>query len=557
MSVESDRLAQDFIENETQFHLGFLPTEQSNPESATLEADFVDDAARGVRTLQKIDRNVLRMARQVLQSAGFAALCRAMSETLAAGGRIVFSGCGATGRLSILLDGMWRRACAENPAELGRYADSTASIMTGGDFALVRSVEFFEDYAAFGRRQVAELVPAAGPSDMLVAITEGGETSSVLGTVEEALRRGLKTFLLFNNPAKLLCEKLERSRRAIEDPRVTVLDLCCGPMALAGSTRMQATTSEQLIAGAALETALCGVLGISAPDYAAEFARLLDALERPGNVAAIASYLNFEADTYRNKGKITYYTDRYLLDVFTDTTERSPTFMLPPFRRRDDSAAPASWAFVKHPRCATADAWREILHRPLNCLEWTPADYAAMGAAAAIQKNPPRIGRADLLAFEIGCEPVPERKCNAADSAVAIRVGGEPPVTLDPGFPVRRVLAVGVPAGTGGDWQIELPAFGGPLELLNHLAVKLVLNTVSTGTMAVLGRISGNWMSWVDLSNKKLIDRGARLLAELGPLPYDDACRALLTAREECERSARPGEERVCVVQCALRKLRR
>jgi hypothetical protein len=32
--------ARNFIENEKQFHLGFLPTEQSNPITATLEDDF-------------------------------------------------------------------------------------------------------------------------------------------------------------------------------------------------------------------------------------------------------------------------------------------------------------------------------------------------------------------------------------------------------------------------------------------------------------------------------------------------------------------------------------
>ncbi|MDZ7634546.1 MAG: hypothetical protein U5L72_08965 [Bacteroidales bacterium] len=109
---------------------------------------------------------------------------------------------------------------------------------------------YFEDYEEFGRQQVRELDVTAG--DMLVAITEGGETSSVLGTLAEAADRGAAVFLLFNNPSDILCKYIERSRKAIEDPRVTVLDLFCGPMAIAGSTRMQATTSEQLIAGAAL-----------------------------------------------------------------------------------------------------------------------------------------------------------------------------------------------------------------------------------------------------------------------------------------------------------------
>ena len=62
---------------------------------------------------------------------------------------------------------------------------------------MVRSVEYFEDYQEFGKQQVRELEMTNG--DMLIAITEGGETSSVLGTVEEAADQGAKVFLLFNN----------------------------------------------------------------------------------------------------------------------------------------------------------------------------------------------------------------------------------------------------------------------------------------------------------------------------------------------------------------------
>ncbi len=63
--------------------------------------------------------------------------------------------------------------------------------------------------------------------------------------------------------------------------------------------------------------------------------------------------------------------------------------------------------------------------------------------------------------------------------------------------------------------------------------MKLVLNTLSTATMARLGRVSGNWMICVETSNKKLIDRGTRLIAELAGMSYDDACRLLHETMEE------------------------
>ena len=192
MDEKIRRQADQFINEESQFHLGFLPTEQSNPLTRGLEDDFRRSPLAGVRTLQRVDREVLAMAQRVLAAAPYARLVDCGERTIRDGGRIIFSGCGATGRLSILLEGMWRDCCAKDGAATP-YADQVESIMTGGDYALVRSVEFFEDYAAFGRRQVQD----AGMSskDMLVAITEGGETSSVLGTVDEALARGAAVFL--------------------------------------------------------------------------------------------------------------------------------------------------------------------------------------------------------------------------------------------------------------------------------------------------------------------------------------------------------------------------
>ncbi|MDD5484401.1 MAG: sugar phosphate isomerase, partial [Kiritimatiellae bacterium] len=400
MSNDYRNKAAAFAAGEKAFRLGFLPTEQSNPLTRGLDRIMAADTPAGVRILQRVDREVLAMARKVLAGTGFKALIEAGTAAIVNGHKIIFSGCGATGRLSILLEAMWRRFLIdlqtrqpETRPWASELENAVESIMTGGDYALIRAVEFFEDYAEFGRQQVREAQMTAG--DILVAITEGGETSSVLGTVSEAARRGARVFLLFNNPAELLRTHLERSREAIENPAVTVLDLHCGPMAIAGSTRMQATTSEQLIAGAALELILGNVLqarerqaapaGYRRPaDYAADFAALLNELEAEAAVKALAGYIDFETDIYFHNGLVTYLADDYLLDIFTDTTERSPTFMLPPFRKRGDEISPCSWAFVKHPSLATPEAWQHCLSRPPRCLNWTAGDYRRLGAGAAI-----------------------------------------------------------------------------------------------------------------------------------------------------------------------------
>ena len=546
--TEFERQADDFITNEQQFHLGFLPTEQSNPLTRSMEKDFKSSTVAGVRTLQRADRPVLEMAKRVWRSPEFAKLVADGISTVANGGRIVFSGCGATGRLSILLESMWRQACAEVPGMTER-ADAVESIMTGGDYALVRSVEFFEDYASFGRRQIAEAEFTS--RDMLVAITEGGETSSVLGTAAEALDRGGKVFLLFNNPAKLLCEHLERSRKIIEDPRVCVLDLYCGPMALAGSTRMQATTSEQLIAGSALEKIFHHFAGLPEVDYERGFEKLLSELEISAD--GIADYIDFEAEVYSCGGRVTYFADAFMLDIFTDTTERSPTFMLPPFKRNDDAVSPEPWAFVKNPLFDTAAVWQRNFRRAPRCLAWTPADYAAMGAAQKIQENPPHISRPDFFAIEVGNAPCPGRWATGRDAAVL--VGFEISPELEAAFaPFAKLASRTERLVIGEDGNIKLSSRGGALDVMRHMAIKLVLNTVSTGTMVKLGRVSGNWMSWVDCTNKKLLDRGTRLLVELAGCDYRTACTALFAAMaEQC--GASTAKEKRSPVQLALEKL--
>ena len=554
MSWESDRQAREFLENEKQFHLGFLPTEQSSPLTRGLDKEFAKSSRDGVKNLQSVDRNVLAMAKKMFASDSFRKLTEDGLSVIRNGGRIVFSGCGATGRLSILLECMWRRCCAEEPAA-AKYADQVLSIMTGGDYALVRSVEFFEDYQSFGRRQVQELGLKEG--DMLVAITEGGETSSVLGTVFESAERGLKVFLLFNNPADLLAERLERSAKAIRDPRVCVLDLSCGPMALAGSTRMQATTSEQLLAGGALESIMDTLLGRPRRDYASEFELLLDRLESEESRTGMASYIDFEAEIYRKHGLVTYFSGEYLLDIFTDTTERSPTFMLPPFRKKDDTVSPRPWAFVKNPLLSTEEVWKTAMNRPLRCLEWSLKDYEAMGAPDSVRTNPPAIGTAEVLKFEVGRENPEDRAVTGGDAAVLVTAGSADDAKVADAFrkigapfALRKTLVIGPGEG---DFRIPVRTGSGSLRLMTHMAVKLILNTVSTGVMTVLGRVTGNWMSWVDVSNKKLIDRAIRLIAEIGGLSYEESCRRLFAGIEETAKMRKASDEKISIVQYVLK----
>jgi N-acetylmuramic acid 6-phosphate etherase len=533
--TESAKLkAKNFIENETQFQLGFLPTEQSNPITATLEDDFKRSTIAGIQCLQRGDRQMPITMRHVFASDKFTKLVDAIVDSVTGvKGRVIFSGCGATGRLSILLESMWRdffyrRANELTPEELA-LADRSASIMTGGDFALIRSVEFFEDYAEGGRRQAKAL--QVGEGDTFVAITEGGETSSVLGTLKYAAEQGAKCFLVFNNPAYLLRNHLDRCREAIDNKAVTVIDLYCGSMSVAGSTRMQATSSEQLLCSCALEAALCRVLprfaSETAKDYTIAFEALLSGLESDAGRLAIAKQIELEKGVYESGGRITYVADKCMLDLFTDNTERAPTFMIPPLRSSREKSFSQSWAFVKNPLHPTEQCWHEMMRRTPRCLEFTSEDARSLNMPQSFIDNPPLIKYSDLITYMIGNEPSPER-IEGYERAVAVilRVPGESSDFVE----AADRLASAWPEKA--EFSFPFPIADSPLEIWKHLAVKLAFNCLSTGTMATIGRISGNWMSWVSMSNKKLIDRCIRLLVELGKVDYKTATETVFAAQE-------------------------
>ena len=560
--------ARDFIDNEKQFHLGFLPTEQSNPITATLEDDFKRSTIAGVQCLQRADRQIPITLRHVFAGEKFEKMVSSMTETLQAPkGRIVFSGCGATGRLAILLESMWRdffhrRAAELTPAERA-LAERSASIMTGGDFALIKSVESFEDSMPGGERQAAAL--NIGEGDTFVAITEGGETSSVLGTLRYAAAHGAKCFLVFNNPAGILRARLDRSREAIDNPKVTVLDIYCGSMALAGSTRMQATSSEQLLCSCALEAALVRMMPRfakeTAKDYTVAFEKLLAGLESPGGRAGLVKAIEFEKGVYEKHGRITYLADKCMLDLFTDNTERSPTFMLPPLRSRRDRNLAQSWAFVKNPLHPTVECWNEMMRRHPRCLEFTSEDARSLKMPQRFIDSPPLIKYSDLITYMIGSEPAPERIEGYARAAAVLLTVGDKPADymaaanrLAADWPERLEFHIG-PQATDGIW-VKMDIADSPLEIWKHLAVKLAFNCLSTGTMASMGRVAGNWMSWVSISNKKLIDRGIRLLVELGGVSYEEAAQRIFAAEEWVASQDWTGKEEPCAVQVALARLR-
>ena len=73
--------------------------------------------------------------------------------------------------------------------------------------------------------------------------------------------------------------------------------------------------------------------------------------------------------------------------------------------------------------------------------------------------------------------------------------------------------------------------------------------------MVRLDRVIGNAMVWLSPSNKKLIDRGTRLIAQQTGCPYERACEALFESIEQVSRTAQEGKEPPSPVALAIERI--
>ncbi len=570
MITPKDKAGQ-FLRDERAFRLGTLQTEAAHPKTRKLSQTLAVDVPQGIRMLQSVDLDIVNALERLFAQRSYTELVTTLVRVLQQGGRVFFTGCGATGRLSILLEAAWREFWQGHSDRTRRAAweDRCISVMAGGDYALIKSVEGFEDFPAFGRRQLREAGVRVG--DVVVAITEGGETPFVIGTAWEGLDAGAHVFFVYNNPTALLHEQVRRSREVLDEPRIHKLDLSTGPMAITGSTRMQATTAELLVVGRALEQALetitapCPRAATPSQDVSqTRFRDLMADLMQAPVVTSLARATVFEAALYRRGGLLTYGAEWGLLDILTDTTERSPTFMVPAFRPWGDETSAPPWASVKHPTCDTVPAWESLLKRAPRGLTWEAAVYRELQAPEPLPSHAPDLSNRALYRFRIGNELDVSRTEPPHTAYVTVNCGTTVPDWLhapqrpaEPGYAQRAGLLVGC-AGSNLDsetvfhFPCRLPE--SPLHLWRHLALKLVLNTLSTATMALLGRVLGNAMIWVSPSNKKLIDRGCRLIAQTTGCSYERACCVLHEEMAEPARGA--GSDRIASpVAAAIERL--
>lgn len=567
LGVTPSAQSQDFVANKQQFQLHSLLTEQRHPRSFDLSTRIATDTADGLASLLAVDEDIAKALQGVADDparlATLEAASRDITRALRDGHRLYFYGTGSTGRLAETLEsGLWRpfwQRTAQSPlakkieARYPALGERVRGEITGGDRALIASLEGFEDIPEIGRLQLQD--NGIQPDDLVFAVTEGGETSAVIGTAlaaaDQAGADARRTWFVYNNPDEVL-RPFERSRRVLDDGRITKIALPTGPQAITGSTRMQATTTSLYVLGVVLEDATRALLRdvLSADELAslgfgdasiADRLRGFTQLQQTAAATApkLAAWTDREAASYANGRYATYLATRALMPVFVDVTERAPTFRLGPL---DAVNAPErrSWIQVWTPAAGGAQAWQALLHRPFHGLDkalYLPpfengisdpylreaalrglsnagdeqqALYDLSYTPANMQRTAPTAGDSGALillgdeAHQDANRQWLEAAASAGADLVLMSVSARPlasDVLRDVAALPRTVpvIAVTVP---------QRDAF----ELSQTIVLKMLLNAHSTGVMAKRGRVVGNTMTSVQPGNLKLIGRATWLI---------------------------------------------
>lgn len=142
--------------------------------------------------------------------------------------------------------------------------------------------------------------------------------------------------------------------------------------------------------------------------------------------------------------------------------------------------------------------------------------------------------------MERGWEELKEHSINENDTVIGIAASGTTPYVIGALRESRKhgILTASIssnpesPISQEADIAIEMvvgPEYvTGSSRMKSGTGQKMILNMITTATMIKLGRVKGNRMVNMQLSNAKLVDRGTRMVIEELGLDYEQAKHLLL-----------------------------
>lgn len=171
------------------------------------------------------DLNVVAAVREVLPEV--AKVIDMCTESLNAGGRIIYIGAGTSGRLGLM-------DAVECPPTFGVSYNTVVGLIAGGESAFVKAVEGAEDSETLGKADLEKISLKA--RDVVIGLAASGRTPYVIHALRYAKEVGCQTAIIACNKGS---EMAKEANIAVEP--VT------GPEILTGSTRLKAGTAQKMI----------------------------------------------------------------------------------------------------------------------------------------------------------------------------------------------------------------------------------------------------------------------------------------------------------------------
>lgn len=202
-------------------HSALPPTERRNPRTVGID---VLPTVGILQLLNDEDEIVPGAVRAVLDT--LAEVVDVAADRVRRGGRVHYFGAGSSGRIAVL-------DATELAPTFGLPPGVVISHLAGGDTAMTTAVEGAEDDEARGG---AEAAADVAELDVVIGLSASGRTPYVAGALAAAGAGGAYTAVITSDPGSRLLPLADAGLVAET-----------GPEAIAGSTRMKATTAMKLI----------------------------------------------------------------------------------------------------------------------------------------------------------------------------------------------------------------------------------------------------------------------------------------------------------------------
>lgn len=202
--------------------LNLIKTEQRNSKTTHIDTMSTLDM---VRLINEEDQKVALAVGE--EAKHIAAAVDIIAAQLRQGGRLVYIGCGTSGRLGVL-------DAVECPPTYSTDPDEVIGLIAGGNDAIFRAKEGAEDDAGQGEADLKKINFSS--RDVLVGIAASGRTPYVLGAMEYARKQGAHVI-------GISCS----SGSPVEQAAEIAITPIPGPEVVTGSTRMKSGTAQKMV----------------------------------------------------------------------------------------------------------------------------------------------------------------------------------------------------------------------------------------------------------------------------------------------------------------------